>query len=361
MSKKIISIIVPVFNRANIIVDTISSVLHQTYPYWELIIVDDGSDDDTIRVVNNMAETDERIKLLHRSLKPKGANSCRNIGFDESIGEYLIFLDADDILLPNAIQERVNILAEKPDLDFIVNRSAFFNHDIADADVWWNLPDERNDLERFLVMDVVWQTTGPTWRKSFLVKNNIRFDEFLQSSQDWDFHIQALLAQPGYQHVGSMPDNVIRRNSNLNSISSSHGSHAKLLNRLIHYSEMIQSNPIAGNLAWESRLLFTFLNESVRFLNTRNELPDRICAALMLRNKNLPRDIKLMQRYVWNANRWLHFNLVFHKIYRKLFYEKYIGKKQTLFGNSKYRTLFSIEEKAKWKQILAENEKINKL
>lgn len=343
MLKPKVSVVVPAFNRAGLIEETIASVIHQTYDNWELIVVDDGSEDGTVEVVRNIASNNTCIKMLQRVDGIKGANRCRNLGLDASTGEYIIFLDSDDVLLPDALEQRVKEILTDEGVDFVVSRSAFFTKQIQDAEVWWNIPDERNDLDRFLVLDTVWQTTGPTWRKDFLQRNNLYFDEALLSSQDWDFHVRALLLNPVYRHIGKTPDNFIRRCSGIQAISTTHSNHEKMHNRLLHYQKLLQLDAIKNNQERLNRLLFSSLLESIRYLQTGHELTDGFCMHFMVKNESTPRAIKKMQRYLWMGNHWLHFHFIFYRIFRKFFFSQFV--KEDYYGISKYRTPFTQKDK----------------
>jgi glycosyltransferase involved in cell wall biosynthesis len=103
---KKVSVITPVFNRADLINRTINSLLSQTYSNWEHIIVDDGSTDNTVKVIEEYAQRDDRIKLFHRGHLTKGANTCRNIGKRESRGDYIIYLDSDATLSSYCVTQR---------------------------------------------------------------------------------------------------------------------------------------------------------------------------------------------------------------------------------------------------------------
>ena len=98
MSK--ISVIIPIYNKVTCIKKTIQSVLNQSYQCIEIICVDDGSTDGSIDVINSFA--DPRIKLF--SKENGGVSSARNFGIDHSTGEWIFFLDADDIIMPNALE-----------------------------------------------------------------------------------------------------------------------------------------------------------------------------------------------------------------------------------------------------------------
>src|SRR5690554_6036808 len=91
----LVSIIIPVFNRANLIGETLDSVLTQCYSNWECIVIDDGSTDHTIEIINGFCIKDYRFKLFIRNREPKGAPTCRNIGLSIANGQYINFFDSD--------------------------------------------------------------------------------------------------------------------------------------------------------------------------------------------------------------------------------------------------------------------------
>jgi glycosyltransferase involved in cell wall biosynthesis len=101
--KILFSIIIPTYNRANIIRQAIKSVLAQTYTNWELIIVDDGSTDNTKEIISSYSNNDNRIKSFFQI--NKGRSAARNKGIELSVGEYLCFLDDDDYYLINFLEE----------------------------------------------------------------------------------------------------------------------------------------------------------------------------------------------------------------------------------------------------------------
>ena len=82
---EIVTIVVPCFNNSDNIKDTIESVLNQSYQYWELICVDDGSSDNTCDIITKYSRKDSRIRLVKRNRSPKGGSVCRNIGVENSI------------------------------------------------------------------------------------------------------------------------------------------------------------------------------------------------------------------------------------------------------------------------------------
>lgn len=97
-----ISIIIPIYNTEKYIGECIESVINQTFKDWELILVDDGSTDKSGLICNKYSLPDKRIRYIAQS--NKGQCAARNLGIDESSGEFLMFMDADDTLVPNALK-----------------------------------------------------------------------------------------------------------------------------------------------------------------------------------------------------------------------------------------------------------------
>ena len=114
----LVSIIIPTYNRAHLIGETLDSVLAQTYQNWECIVVDDGSTDDTDALMAEYLAKDSRFRYYHR---PKdrlpGGNAARNYGFEQSRGEYIQWFDSDDLMMPEKLDKAIGaFLKNKVDL-----------------------------------------------------------------------------------------------------------------------------------------------------------------------------------------------------------------------------------------------------
>lgn len=100
-----ISIIIPSYNREVLIQETLNSILSQSFENWECIIVDDASTDDSLAVIKKYESNDSRFKAFCRPIeRPKGPSSCRNFGFTQSAGDYILFFDSDDIMEPDMLE-----------------------------------------------------------------------------------------------------------------------------------------------------------------------------------------------------------------------------------------------------------------
>lgn len=122
-----ISIIIPTYNRATYILETLHSIKNQTYKDFECIIIDDGSTDNTNEVISDFLSTDSRFKYYHRpNTFSKGANGSRNYGFSLSTGNFIKFFDSDDIMLPKHLETSIKFI-EDGNYDFVVGDSINFD------------------------------------------------------------------------------------------------------------------------------------------------------------------------------------------------------------------------------------------
>ena len=104
----LVSIIIPLYNSENYIIDTLESCTNQTYKNIEIIVVDDGSKDGSYSMVENFCKTHPQIKLFKQ--KNGGASKARNLGLKHSNGDYIMYLDADDLMTKNKIENQIKIL-----------------------------------------------------------------------------------------------------------------------------------------------------------------------------------------------------------------------------------------------------------
>ena len=114
-----LSVVMPCFNAGKYLREMLDSCLNQTFQDWELILVDDQSTDTITRnIIEEYSNKDARLKVLYRNREPKGGNTCRNIGISQARGQYLMVLDADDILSPTCFEKRVAFMEANQDCDY---------------------------------------------------------------------------------------------------------------------------------------------------------------------------------------------------------------------------------------------------
>ena len=113
----LVSIVMPNYNGAKYIIDAIESTLAQTYQDWELLVIDDGSTDNSLEIISYYAQTDSRVRLLfHDNHANKGVSCARNLGLSNANGKYIALLDSDDLWLHDKLQQQVEVMQSDPSL-----------------------------------------------------------------------------------------------------------------------------------------------------------------------------------------------------------------------------------------------------
>ncbi|AOW19507.1 glycosyltransferase family 2 protein [Urechidicola croceus] len=187
MNEPLVSIIIPTYNRAYLIAETIESILKQTFTNWECIIVDDGSSDNTEQLMNEFSKKDSRIQFYKRPVnKIKGANSCRNYGFELSKGKYINWFDSDDLMAYDFLETGISTLKNSIN-DFII-----FDYEIFKENISNTIKIQKNQTKNLIEDYATWKINFGTWAiiwKRSIVKN-YNFDESLTRAQDLDFNLR---------------------------------------------------------------------------------------------------------------------------------------------------------------------------
>lgn len=220
----LVSIIIPCYNSALYITETLDSLLSQTYTNWECIIVDDHSTDNSLEIIKQYIEKyPDKIKLFTNPRK--GACAARNFGFSISKGEYIQFLDSDDIISSEKIEKQLEALIGSPGKlavcntwQFHTNTNESYN---TDADFLFSTDNPEDLLIR------LWGGNGPTnfiqtnaWlTPRRLIEENGPWDESLQKDQDGEFFARMSLNSKGIIHVPNIK-NYYRKHISGKSISS---------------------------------------------------------------------------------------------------------------------------------------------
>lgn len=189
----LISIIIPTYNRAHLISQTLDSVLLQTHQNWECIIVDDGSDDNTAAILSEYCKKDSRIQYFNRPENYKaGGSGARNYGLKMSKGHFINWLDSDDLLDFEKLEIDLKSLL-KTNKDFTISQSKYFHIEKDDFNLVWNERLYSKDpINDFIIFEIGWAACAPLWRRKSLKKYGIKFDENLSNGQDFMYHILAL-------------------------------------------------------------------------------------------------------------------------------------------------------------------------
>lgn len=296
-----ITIIMPVFNHRDEVRTMIDSIRANDFYGWELLAIDDGSEEDTLQMLERYAEEDCRIQVVRRDRQPKGAQTCRNIGLEMARGEFVIVFDSDDYIAPYCLRQRVEMLRKRRDLDFMVFPSGVyvdekfvtaphpydFGYRVAEDDV-------RMFASRRLPF-IVWNNI---YRTESLRRNSLSWDTGLLSLQDADFNISAIAAGLHYDYADGALQDYGYRIITTSSISKKINSQAHVDSHVRANSKMYDAvRSIAGH-KWDSALydgMLRIYNQGMTGKGINRSLADALAESVRERN---PRHSSLLRMQI---------------------------------------------------------------
>ncbi len=218
----VFSIIIPLFNREKLIVDTIGSLLAQSETNWEALIVDDGSTDRSREVVRQYSDQDPRIILLERPAeRRKGPSACRNIGFESARGDYIFYLDSDDLLEEHFCENAAFEFREDPELDFLGVQCIYFSMNTDELLDHSYQPDFHDDEIKvhYIEKSLRVQTESFCWRKSFLDRYQNHWPEDQRVGEDRVCYYR-ILTRPCFGSWAKSKVQVFHRSGNPSGIEN---------------------------------------------------------------------------------------------------------------------------------------------
>jgi teichuronic acid biosynthesis glycosyltransferase TuaG len=263
--KPFFSVIVPLYNSERFIEKAVISVIYQSFDNWELIIIEDGSSDNSLQLVQELQKKDTRIRVLQHELgNNKGVSASRNLGIKNSLGEWIAFLDADDIWCKHKLEQQYQIIqTNDSDLVFVYCKADFINQtgQTINAD-----SSTRNiNMKQFYgsgrpglsIRPFKWviekgfeaPTSSVVAKKLILDKYNINFRGHLNFSEDGLFWYEVIK----YGNIYFIDEPLLSYRIHKNQWNARTNRDIKIGRRFLAYSEMI--NPTF----FEHKNLITFL------------------------------------------------------------------------------------------------------
>ena len=201
----LVSFLIPNYNKASYLRETLRSVLAQTYTHWECIIVDDHSTDNSWRILEEYVAKDSRFRIYKRpESRLPGGNAARNFAFEMSHGEYINWLDSDDLLQSSSLFEKLNVLSNDNQLDFVFGNISQFESDVSQSKEVVGLDLSQTNINysiNFLKGNFWVGSMLPLFKRSFLEKFNTLFNESLKRDQETEFFIRVFLKHPSFKYV----------------------------------------------------------------------------------------------------------------------------------------------------------------
>ena len=256
----LVSIIMPAFNASKTIFDSINSVQSQTYQNWEMIIIDDGSTDNTKDIITPFL-SDYRIKYL-RQLN-SGPSIARNNGINKAKGKYLAFLDSDDIWKPNKLELQLNHFIRNPNCCLIHTNYSTFESNTQNSKPFRQTPWFSNwdENERLLMFDTIGTLTVLT--ETQLIKNLGGFNNDLHGTEDWDLWIR--VSKEG--KIFKLNDDTAYYRIHPHGISQSFDKHLVELDKV--YNQHVFQPKIQNKIKYAANSVYSF-RKAKNFLKNKN-------------------------------------------------------------------------------------------
>lgn len=190
-----VSIIIPTYNRVSYLGETLDSLIQQVFQNWECIVVDDGSSDYTVELMEFYSQKDNRFQYHHRPAdRPKGANSCRNYGFSLSRGGYIQYLDSDDLLSKKKINEQYHLIKGKS-ASIATSKWGVFRQ--KEVSIYQNLKSYSDADDPRIFLQRMYRSYGYFPPHAYLISRNLieivgGWNEYLKINQDGEFMIRII-------------------------------------------------------------------------------------------------------------------------------------------------------------------------
>lgn len=186
-SNPLVSIIVPAYNVGRYIEECIMSIVKQTYNNIEIIVVDDGSPDDTPEIIDKLASIDNRIIPIHQ--KNAGVSSARNAGIEKSKGEYVIFVDGDDFIAPDFVEYMMG-LVDKTGGELCLSLNFFTKHrELQVRKEFVNILDATKATALLLSPRIIVGSVNKIYKKSLIDQYKLRFQSHLFYGEGLFFYV----------------------------------------------------------------------------------------------------------------------------------------------------------------------------
>lgn len=191
----LVSVIVPVYKVEKVLHYCIDSILSQTFQDFELLLIDDGSPDDSGKICDKYADKDKRIRVIHK--KNEGVSMARNTGIEAATGKYICFIDSDDFVKKNYLETLLYFKNEYTEYENIwCHFKISYKYDIVDENESKNFPKvETYTVKHIMTLHEKWLDSGPVCKlycREIIINNNLKFDKTLSLGEDLTFNFNYL-------------------------------------------------------------------------------------------------------------------------------------------------------------------------
>lgn len=309
-NEPLVSILIPNYNKAPYLRETLNSVLDQRYTNWECIIVDDHSTDDSWRVLEKYSEMDLRFQIFKRPNNlSQGGNAARNYAFQVSKGDFINWFDSDDIMNSDFVSSKIEAFYEYPLLDFVISDLKVFKVTIIDSVNYKSIDLSQKNINYPLeaLKGNFWLGSPiPMFKRSFLVNNKL-FDNSLIRGQEAEFFNRILLRNPNFMFVkesilywrqyGESKTSLFKSASKLEKAVLTFPSHFLIIKEYLKSKALDEDSTNFFNL---------LLNSYLRYLPIFSAYYLNLLIFIYFKYKKFPMDFpfKILCRRIFNMEDW---------------------------------------------------------
>lgn len=203
----LVTVIIPCFNYGKFLREAVASVSSQTYSNWECLIVDDGSTDDTKQIANDLCEKDRRVVYHYKT--NGGLSSARNFGIALAKGEFICFLDTDDLLDKQKLQSQLDCFRKFPEADIVYGNFRYFETENPEVlytsknktvnDTFPSVTGGGGVVLKWLIKQNITVVSAPLLRKGIFDRVGT-FDESYRSYEDWHFWLRCAMNSCNFRY-----------------------------------------------------------------------------------------------------------------------------------------------------------------
>ena len=197
----LVSVIIPTYNYGHLIQETLDCLVRQTYQNWEAIVVDDGSTDNTKEIIEIFGSKENRIHYFYK--ENSGLAAARNTGLKAARGDFVQFLDADDLISEQKLELQVAYMINTAGCDISYSQSRYFQHsspqkyfhhlDLTDRRWMPEVSGNQDTVLKSLILTNLMTVNSALVRQSLIYRHNLKFNTAMRYLEDWDFWIQCAL------------------------------------------------------------------------------------------------------------------------------------------------------------------------
>jgi glycosyltransferase involved in cell wall biosynthesis len=270
-NEPLVSVLLPVFNAEHYIEEALKSIINQTYKNLEIIVVNDGSTDTSLSIIEKLAKQDNRIVIINKN--NSGIVNSLNLAIEKSRGKYLVRMDADDISLPYRITTQVDFMEKNQNIDICGSYIQVFGNIVKEKVLKYPLTDKY--IKEKLIYAAPFAHPAIIIRRKSLINNHLKYNDSFQHAEDYALYVYS----SSYLHYANIPKILLKYRME-NNITKVADKDIDQRMQILSSIAKVQINKVFGVKLSNHDLLIWFSNTRLEF-NLYNNYPENLFLELL--------------------------------------------------------------------------------